>query len=101
MLSHAAAQLLKTQDAGYLRTMLAKTRKDIQTLQQSMVLDVDDEAGGETEIVLPGVRKAGSKTVFAEDVEEQKEMFGERAGRYEDGEDEDGDGEEEDRKSVV
>lgn len=70
-MSHEAVQLLKTQDAGYLRTMAAKARKDIARLEQSMVLEDDGEVGGETSILLPGMRAAANKTVFVDDLEGQ------------------------------
>ncbi|KIW12628.1 hypothetical protein PV08_09906 [Exophiala spinifera] len=38
-LSHDAVKLLKTQDAGYLRTVVAKGRREIERLQQEVVLD--------------------------------------------------------------
>ena len=37
-LSHTAVSLLKTQDAGYLRTMLQQTRKERERLEQEVVL---------------------------------------------------------------
>lgn len=86
-LSQEAVQLLKTQDAGYLRTMAAKARKDIEKLEQSMVLEENDEVMGETSILLPGGRGSANKTVFVDDEDSQEAAVLGRTLDQSDGED--------------
>lgn len=58
-LSHDAVKLLKTQDAGYLRTVAAKGRRQIERLGE--VVGLDDVSGG---------KGVGRKTVFEDAVGE-------------------------------
>lgn len=71
-LSVDVVKLLKTQDAGYIRTMLQKVRKERERLEEGgFVLDEDE---GEIE-ALGGQRSGkGAHTVFVGDKEEQKEF---------------------------
>ncbi|KAG9780836.1 hypothetical protein KCU88_g3620, partial [Aureobasidium melanogenum] len=46
-LSHDAVKLLKTQDAGYLRTVAARGRKEIEKLKQEVGMDAVTVAGGD------------------------------------------------------
>jgi U3 small nucleolar RNA-associated protein 11 len=68
-LSHDVVQLLKTQDAGYLRTMLQRTKREIEKLQGALMLDgtVDDLKVG-----VVGRKGDGRKTVFVDGVAEQR-----------------------------
>lgn len=59
-LSHDAVKLLKTQDAGYLRTVAAKGRKEIEKLAEEVGLD---------SVTLGSHRTAKHKTFADEDVE--------------------------------
>ncbi|KAK7550970.1 U3 snoRNP-associated protein-like protein Utp11 [Phyllosticta citricarpa] len=76
-LSNDVVKLLKTQDAGYIRTMLQKVRKERQKAEEGFVLD-DEE--GEIE-ALKGRAGKGKHTVFVGNQEEQsnfqpEEWFG-------------------------
>ncbi|KAK7520399.1 U3 snoRNP-associated protein-like protein Utp11 [Phyllosticta citriasiana] len=76
-LSNDVVKLLKTQDAGYIRTMLQKVRKERQKAEEGFVLD-DEE--GEIEALKGRVGK-GKHTVFVGNQEEQsnfqpEEWFG-------------------------
>lgn len=76
-LSNDVVKLLKTQDAGYIRIMLQKVRKERQKAEEGFVLD-DEE--GEIE-ALKGRAGKGKHTVFVEDKEDQmsfqpEEWFG-------------------------
>ena len=78
ILSHEAAQLLKTQDAGYLRTMAQQTRRARERLEKGYL--VNDVVGGKGGVqVCEGVRQqSGSKEVehivFVGDKEEQRNL---------------------------
>ena len=67
-LSHDAVKLLKTQDAGYLQTMIQKTRRAIRKLEQEFVL-----RAGEGVDVLGGREQSGrgQHLIFVDDEEEQ------------------------------
>jgi len=70
-LSVEVVKLLKTQDAGYIRTMLQVTRKEREELEQKLIM----EEQGEVRAVRDGERvKQGKHRVFVEDEEEQKEF---------------------------
>ncbi|KAK8164063.1 U3 snoRNP-associated protein-like protein Utp11 [Phyllosticta citrichinensis] len=76
-LSNDVVKLLKTQDAGYIRTMLQKVRKEREKAEEGFVLD-DEE--GEIE-ALKGRAGKGKHTVFVGDKQEQssfqpEEWFG-------------------------
>ena len=73
VLSNEAVALLKTQDAGYLRTMAQKTRKAIARLQQSLTLDKTEDG----EFVLSIIRDEDDDLdeqhiSFVESAEEQR-----------------------------
>ncbi|KAE8151040.1 putative U3 small nucleolar RNA-associated protein Utp11 [Aspergillus avenaceus] len=75
-LSHDAIKLLKTQDAGYLRTVGERVRRQMEKLEQEIRVDGDDdefdfdfdEDDDEEEEAKP------KKMVFADDKREQKAM---------------------------
>ena len=70
-LSMEVVKLLKTQDAGYIRTMLQMARKEREELEQQLVL----EERGEVRAVRDGERERKSKhRVFVENEEEQEEF---------------------------
>ncbi|KAL4948060.1 U3 small nucleolar RNA-associated protein 11 [Aspergillus filifer] len=106
-LSHDAIKLLKTQDAGYLRTVgervrraMVKAEEDVRVQEGiSGVLDGEEDKKGqemdsddEWDIGGP-VEKKARKLVFADDREDQKRL---RRGLEEDAEDEDDEEDEED-----
>ncbi|EKG18504.1 Small-subunit processome Utp11 [Macrophomina phaseolina MS6] len=64
-------KLLKTQDIGYVRTMLQKVRKERERVEEGFVLD-DEE--GEIEALKTRRAGKGKHTVFVEDREEQREF---------------------------
>ena len=72
ILSHEVVKLLKTQDAGYLRTMLQKTRRAVEKLEQEFVLR--EQQGPR---VLGGLESGedGQYTVFVDNREEQKQYL--------------------------
>lgn len=67
VLSHEAVQLLKTQDSGYLQTMIQKTRKAIERLEEEFTLK------GEEIGTLDGEEGGGRKVVFVENEAEQRD----------------------------
>jgi len=68
VLSLDVVKLLKTQDAGYIRTMLQMARKERQELEQKLVLEE-----GEIRAVRDGERtKQGKHRVYVDDEEEQQ-----------------------------
>ncbi|CAE7219049.1 hypothetical protein CFE70_010386 [Pyrenophora teres f. teres 0-1] len=70
-LSMEVVKLLKTQDAGYIRTMLQMARKEREELEQKLIM----EEQGEVRAVREGERvKQGKHMVFVEDEEEQEEF---------------------------
>jgi U3 small nucleolar RNA-associated protein 11 len=69
-LSLDVVKLLKTQDVGYLRTILQQTRKERERLEASLKLDGVSERGGVKILGQDG--KAGRHTVFVDSVMEQK-----------------------------
>jgi len=72
VLSPDVVKLLKTQDAGYIRTMLQVVRKEREELEQKLVLE-----GGEIRAVRDGGNtQQGKHRVFVDDEEEQKNWFG-------------------------
>ena len=64
MLSHAAVTLLKTQDAGYLRTMLQQTRKERERLEQEAILG--DQQSHESRNSATSEGGQGRKLVFVD-----------------------------------
>jgi U3 small nucleolar RNA-associated protein 11 len=70
ILEHDVAKLLKTQDAGYLRTMLQKTHKDREKVEQEIQMT------GEEGLKLVDEKKTGpgngKHIVFVDSVEEQR-----------------------------
>ena len=72
VLSHDAVKLLKTQDSGYLRTMLQKTRRALEKLEQEFVLrdgQGADVLGG------PMEQEQGQHVVFVDSREEQMQYI--------------------------
>jgi U3 small nucleolar RNA-associated protein 11 len=69
-LSHEVVMLLKTQDAGYLRTALQKTRMERRKLENSILLENKSE--GPQVKLLGRDASQGSRKVFVESVEDQK-----------------------------
>ncbi|KAF1835293.1 U3 small nucleolar RNA-associated protein 11 [Decorospora gaudefroyi] len=70
-LSVEVVKLLKTQDAGYIRTMLQMARKEREELEQKLVM----EEQGEVRAVRDGQRpRQGEHKVFVENEEEQEEF---------------------------
>jgi hypothetical protein len=68
-LSMDVVKLLKTQDAGYIRTMLQMIRKEREELEQRLVLEEDDEVRA----VRDGDKiKQGKHRVYVDDEEEQR-----------------------------
>lgn len=69
-LSLDVVKLLKTQDAGYLRTMIQRTRKERERLEEEMRLGED----GEDENLIVGKEGEGrpKHTVFVDEVDQQK-----------------------------
>jgi U3 small nucleolar RNA-associated protein 11 len=84
----SVVKLLKTQDVGYIRTMLQKTRKERERLEESIVL----EKGGGVK-ALKGADVGGRKIVFVESEEALEAM---RPEINEEGEDWESDDDEED-----
>jgi len=75
-LNSDVVKLLKTQDAGYVRTMLQRSRKERQKLEEEMVLmDVEGEDGTRLRTLkdVDG-EDANSHTVFVDDETEQAEF---------------------------
>lgn len=69
-LSTDVVKLLKTQDAGYLRTMLQVTRKEREELEQRLIME-----GGEVRALKDGERsRVGKHKVYVENEEEQQEF---------------------------
>jgi U3 small nucleolar RNA-associated protein 11 len=70
-LSTDVVKLLKTQDAGYIRTMLQVARKEREELEQRLIL----EEQGEARALKDGQKaKKGKHRVFVENEEEQEEF---------------------------
>lgn len=69
VLSQDAVKLLKTQDSGYLRTMLSKTRRAVEKLEQEFLLAKE----GSVEVLggVPHADKA-QHVLFVDSTEEQK-----------------------------
>lgn len=65
-LSQNVVKLLKTQDAGYIRTTLQKTRKERERLEQEIQI-----ADGKVKALKGGGGKSGRLTTFVESREEQ------------------------------
>ncbi|KAF2401681.1 U3 small nucleolar RNA-associated protein 11 [Trichodelitschia bisporula] len=72
-LSQDIVRLLKTQDAGYIRTKLQETRKEIERLEQEFQVEEADDKSVKVGAVKGGPSK-GKHTVFVETVEEQREF---------------------------
>ncbi|KAL8713419.1 MAG: hypothetical protein Q9220_002618 [cf. Caloplaca sp. 1 TL-2023] len=74
-LSQDAIELLKTQDAGYLKTMVQKTRRACQKMEEEFVLrksGLVQVAGGRN------VSRRGEHVVFVENGEQQQSLGSER-----------------------
>lgn len=72
VLSHDAVKLLKTQDSGYLQTMLQKTRLARERLEEEFVLK-KNQAGEVAEVDVLGTGEGkGQKIVYVEDEDAQK-----------------------------
>jgi len=70
-LSMEVVKLLKTQDAGYIRTMLQQTRKEREEVEQRLIM----EEQGEVRAVRDAARtKQGKHRVFVDNEEEQEEF---------------------------
>ncbi|KAH7086094.1 U3 snoRNP-associated protein-like protein Utp11 [Paraphoma chrysanthemicola] len=67
-LSQDVVKLLKTQDAGYLRTILQQTRKEREELEQRLILEEDEVRA----LKHGGNAKQGKHRVYVEDVEQQR-----------------------------
>ncbi|CBX97810.1 hypothetical protein IAQ61_001002 [Plenodomus lingam] len=70
-LSTEVVKLLKTQDAGYIRTMLQMARKEREELEQKLILEEQGEARAVKDEDATNRRK---HCVFVENEEEQKEF---------------------------
>jgi hypothetical protein len=68
-LSHDVVKLLKTQDAGYIRTMLQMVRKERQELEQRLTLE---ENTGVRALKDGSKLKTGKHSVYVNDEEEQQ-----------------------------
>ena len=72
MLSQEAVKLLKTQDSGYLRTMLQKTRRALEKREQEVIIREGDGA----ELVGSSINSGqGQHSVFVGSREEQKQRL--------------------------
>ncbi len=71
-LSMETVKLLKTQDAGYLRTMLQVTKKEREKLEQEVVVDAGE--GSELRVLKDREGRSGKHTVFVESKDEQREF---------------------------
>ncbi|KAL8731930.1 MAG: hypothetical protein Q9166_003062 [cf. Caloplaca sp. 2 TL-2023] len=70
-LSQDAAKLLKTQDAGYISTVIQQTKRTRERMEQEYIL----ENGGSVRVLSDLDRtKAGSHVIFAESAEEQRSL---------------------------
>ena len=72
MLSQEAVKLLKTQDSGYLRTMLQKTRRALEKREQEFILR--EEKGAEV-LGSPFNPGQGQHVVFVGSKEEQRQRL--------------------------
>ncbi|EEP82275.1 predicted protein [Uncinocarpus reesii 1704] len=88
-LSMETVKLLKTQDAGYLRVVGEKVRRQMEQVEQEIRLQdglkgalsknkvrgsLADHGDEDEDEELGGIRKVGSKVVFVESVEDQKDV---------------------------
>ncbi|KAF2146026.1 uncharacterized protein K452DRAFT_219604 [Aplosporella prunicola CBS 121167] len=71
-LSDDVVKLLKTQDVGYVRTMLQKVRKERAKAQEGFVLEDDGEVEALTGGASSNARRGAGHTVFVEDREAQR-----------------------------
>lgn len=71
-LSDEVVKLLKTQDAGYLRTMAVRARKERERLEEAIL--VDDKEGGLKALKDVDGQVKSSHTVFVDDEEAQKDF---------------------------
>lgn len=72
-------KLMKTQDAGYLKTMATRTRKEIERLEQEMQLVEKKVGEGKTVVQLKALKPAAKgvaakHTVFVDDVQLQRDF---------------------------
>lgn len=72
VLSHDTVKLLKTQDAGYLKTVLQKTRRERERLE--MEIQIDEREGGELKVLKSGEGVKAKHTVFVDSKDEQREF---------------------------
>ena len=71
-LSHAAVKLMKTQDAGYLRTMLQQTRKELERVEQEVVLGPEQSTSSAIPLTLmAGVVIKGQKIRYVDSADRQ------------------------------
>jgi U3 small nucleolar RNA-associated protein 11 len=77
-LSMDVVKLLKTQDQGYLRTMLQRTRKEKERVEQGVVLGKGEDSDGEAVVRTLKGGRSGKHTVFVGDEEQQKEFDAEQ-----------------------
>lgn len=71
VLSPDAVKLLKTQDSGYLRTMIQKTRRALERLEQEFVL----REGEGAEVLGQEDGREGQHMIFASTTEEQRQYL--------------------------
>ncbi|KAI4104693.1 MAG: hypothetical protein LQ339_003771 [Xanthoria mediterranea] len=70
-LSQDAVKLLKTQDAGYIRTMIQQTRRAREKMEQEYLL----MGGGSVKVLgCEDRRERGSHVIFADNLEEQRAL---------------------------
>ena len=71
ILSHEAVRLLKTQDAGYLQTMIQKTRRAVERLEEEFLLRGEED--GEKVEVLGQGSGSGEKIIYVSGKDDQRE----------------------------
>jgi U3 small nucleolar RNA-associated protein 11 len=88
-LSNSVVQLMKTQDVGYIRTMLQKTRRERERLEEEIQI-----GDGEGRVrALKGGIVGGKKIAFVESVDEQEAFLPEEEDELEDEDEDSEDGE--------
>ena len=71
MLSHDAVKLMKTQDSGYLRTMIQKTRRALGKLEQEILIGKDDQGSVEVRALKSEMGPSGKHVFLVDDQEAQ------------------------------
>lgn len=79
-LSNNVVQLMKTQDVGYIRTMLQKTRRERERLEE----EIHIEEGEGRVTALKGGIVSGKKIAFVESVDQQQAFLPEEEDEWED-----------------